>query len=89
MSKKLLIKLNEDLKLAGYKKRSCQSYVRAVRQLYNFWSRPLEELEEQHVREYWLHCKDELLSCSILINIRTRGVNQSPYSLSAVTRGLT
>jgi hypothetical protein len=49
MSKKLLVKLNEDLKLAGYKKRSCQSYVRAVRQLYNFWSLPLEELEEQHV----------------------------------------
>jgi len=60
MSKKLLTKLNEDLKLAGYAKRSRQSYVRAVRQLYNFWGRPLEELEEQHVREYWLHCKDEL-----------------------------
>jgi integrase/recombinase XerD len=60
MSKELLAKLDEDLKLSGYAKRSRQSYVRAVRQLMNFWGRPLEEIEEQHVREYWLHCKDEL-----------------------------
>jgi len=60
MSKELLAKLDEDLKLAGYAKRSRQSYVRAVRQLMNFWSKPLEEIEEQQVREYWLHCKDEL-----------------------------
>lgn len=60
MSKELLTKLNEDLKLAGYAKRSRQSYVRSVRQLMNFWSCGLEEIEEQQVREYWLHCKDEL-----------------------------
>lgn len=60
MSKELLTKLNDDLKLAGYKKRSRQSYVRSVRQLRNFWSCDLEEIEEQQVREYWLHCKDEL-----------------------------
>lgn len=59
MSKALLSKLNDDLKLAGYAKRSRQSYVRAVRQLMNFWGKPLEEIEEQEVREYWLHCKDE------------------------------
>ena len=52
MSKQLLAKLNDDLKLAGYAKRSCQSYVRAVRQLMNFWGKPLEEIEEQQVREY-------------------------------------
>jgi integrase len=60
MSKELLAKLDEDLKLAGYAKRSRQSYVRAVRQLMNFWGCALEEVEEQQVREYWLHCKDEL-----------------------------
>lgn len=60
MSKALIAKLDEDLKLAGYAKRSRQSYMRSVRQLMNFWSLPLEEIEEQHVREYWLHCKDEL-----------------------------
>lgn len=60
MSKVLLSKLDADLKLAGYAKRSRQSYVRSVRQLMNFWSKPLEEIEEQEVREYWLHCKDEL-----------------------------
>jgi len=60
MSKALLSQLDDDLKLAGYAKRSRQSYVRAVRQLMNFWGKPLEEIEEQQVREYWLHCKDEL-----------------------------
>ena len=60
MSKELLAKLDGDLKLAGYAKRSRQSYFRAVRQLMNFWGKPLEEIEEQQVREYWLHCKDEL-----------------------------
>jgi len=74
MSKEMLTKLNEDLKLAGYKKRSCQSYVRAVRQLYNFWSRPLEELEEQHVREYWLHCKDELDWAGATMRISYSGI---------------
>ena len=59
MFTKLLSKLDEDLKLAGYAKRSRQSYVRSVRQLGNFWGLPLEELEEQHVRDYWLQCKDE------------------------------
>jgi hypothetical protein len=65
ISKLLLAKLDEDLKLAGYAKRSRQSYVRAVRQLYNFWSVPLEEVREEQVREYWLHCKDELEMISI------------------------
>lgn len=74
MSKVLLSKLDEDLKLAGYKKRSRQSYVRAVRQLYNFWSRPLEELEEQHVREYWLHCKDELDWAGATMRISYSGI---------------
>lgn len=60
MSKELLSKLNVDLKLAGYAKRSCQSYVRAVRQLMNYCMMPLHEIAEQQVREYWIHCKDEL-----------------------------
>jgi integrase/recombinase XerD len=60
MSKELLSKLDVDLKLAGYAKRSCQSYVRAVRQLMNYCMMPLHEIAEQQVREYWMHCKDEL-----------------------------
>jgi len=74
MSKELLSKLDEDLKLAGYARRSRQSYVRAVRQLYNFWSIPLEEIEEQHVREYWLHCKDELGWAGATMRISYSGI---------------
>ena len=74
MSKELLAKLNNDLKLAGYAKRSRQSYVRAVRQLMNFWGKPLEEVEEQQVREYWLHCKDELDWSGATLRISYSGI---------------
>ncbi len=74
MSKLLLAKLDEDLKLSGYAKRSRQSYVRAVRQLMNFWSKPLEEIEEQQVREYWLHCKDELDWSGATLRISYSGI---------------
>lgn len=74
MSKKLLAKLDEDLKLAGYAKRSRQSYVRAVRQLMNFWGKPLEEVEEQQVREYWLYCKDELDWAGATLRISYSGI---------------
>lgn len=74
MSKELLSKLWGDLKLAGYAKRSCQSYVRAVRQLMNFWGCALEEIEEQQVREYWLHCKDELDWAGATMRISYSGI---------------
>lgn len=74
MSKELLAKLDEDLKLSGYAKRSRQSYVRAVRQLMNFWGKPLEEVEEQQVREYWLHCKDELDWSGATLRISYSGI---------------
>ncbi len=74
MSRELLARLDDDLKLSGYAKRSRQSYVRAVRQLRNFWGRPLEEIEEQHVREYWLHCKDELDWSGATLRISYSGI---------------
>lgn len=74
MSKELLAKLDGDLKLAGYAKRSRQSYVRAVRQLMNFWSCPLEQIDEQQVREYWLHCKDELDWAGATMRISYSGI---------------
>lgn len=74
MSKELLAKLDGDLKLSGYAKRSRQSYVRSVRQLMNFWGCPLEEIEEQQVREYWLHCKDELDWAGATMRISYSGI---------------
>jgi len=74
MSRELLAKLDEDLKLAGYAKRSRQSYVRAVRQLMNFWGCALEQVEEQQVREYWLHCKDELDWAGATMRISYSGI---------------
>ncbi len=50
----------EDLSLKGYKKRSIQSYMRSVKQLLNYYSKPAEDITEEEVRGYWLYCKEDL-----------------------------
>jgi len=64
----------DDLKLRGYAKRSRQSYLRALRQLQNFFSKPLDEITEEEVREYWLYCKDELKWGSATLRISYSGI---------------
>ena len=50
MKSKVTDKFIADMELHGYAKRTKQSYLRVVRQLENFWSRPSEELSEEEVR---------------------------------------
>ena len=64
----------ENLKLKGYAKRSRQSYLRALRQLQNFFSKPLDEITEEEVREYWLYCKDELKWGTATLRISYSGI---------------
>lgn len=52
-------KFIEDMQLKGYQERTQSSYLRAVRQLENFWHLPAEEVSEQQVREYFLYCRNE------------------------------
>jgi site-specific recombinase XerD len=49
----------EDMQLRGYADRTQSSYLRAVRQLTNYWHLPPEEISEQQVRDYFLYCKNE------------------------------
>jgi len=59
MKSALKKKFIEDMQLKSYSERTRDSYLRAVRQLENFWTKAAEEIEEAQAREYFLYCKNE------------------------------
>ena len=67
-------RFSEDLKLRGYADRSRQTYLRTVRQLQNFWSKPLDQISEEELRHYWLYCKEELHWGSATLRISYSGI---------------
>jgi hypothetical protein len=50
----LIQRFKEDLQLAGYAKRSIDSYVSSVLRLQRFYNKPLEDISEEQLRQYWL-----------------------------------
>lgn len=74
MSAKFMEKLLAQLKLSGYSERSQRSYVRAVRQLQEFCSKPLAEITEEDIQRYWVFCKDELKWRSSTMRISYSGI---------------
>ncbi len=50
----LIKRFKEDLQLAGYAKRSIQSYSSAVLKLQRFYNKPLHDITEEQLRQYWL-----------------------------------
>jgi len=59
MKSALKKKFIEDMQLKGYSERTRGSYLRAVRQLENFWAKAADEIPEAQVREYFLYCRNE------------------------------
>ena len=55
----LIKRFKEDLQLAGYAKRSIDSYVSSVLRLQRFYNKPLENINEEQLRQYWLCCQSE------------------------------
>lgn len=55
----MISRFEEDLQLAGYAKRSIQSYVAGVRRLQRFHQKRIEDITEEDLRQYWLTCKGE------------------------------
>ena len=55
----LIKRFKEDLQLAGYAKRSIESYVSSVLRLQRFYNQPLENITEEQLRQYWLCCQSE------------------------------
>ena len=47
----LIKRFEEDLLLSGYAKRSIQSYISTVLRLQRFYNKPLEEINEEDLRQ--------------------------------------
>lgn len=56
---KLYKKMQEDLKLAGFAKRTVHGYLRAVRQLADFAQRRPNKITEAQLRAYFIYLQDE------------------------------
>jgi site-specific recombinase XerD len=52
-------RMHQDLQLAGLSERTCEAYLRAVRQLADHFHTPPDRLSEQQVRDYFLHLKND------------------------------
>lgn len=55
----LIKRFKEDLQLSGYAKRSIDSYSSSVIRLQRFYNKPLEDITEEDLRQYWLCCQNE------------------------------
>ena len=70
----LITRFEEDLQLAGYAKRSRQSYVSSVHRLQRFLQKPLEDITEEDLRQYWLVCKSDFGWSSATLRISYSGI---------------
>jgi len=70
----LITRFEEDLQLAGYAKRSCQSYVSSVHRLQRFLQKPLEDITEEDLRQYWLACKSDFGWSAASLRISYSGI---------------
>ena len=70
----LINRFQEDLQLSGYAKRSIQSYIGAVLRLQRFYNKPLEDITEEDLRQYWLCCQRELGWSSATLRISYSGI---------------
>jgi integrase/recombinase XerD len=55
----LIKRYKEDLQLSGYAKRSIDSYASSVIRLQRFHNKPLEDITEEDLRQYWLCCQND------------------------------
>jgi len=70
----LIKRFTEDLQLAGYAQRSTQSYVSSVLRLQRFYNKPLEDITEEELRQYWLCCKSEFGWSAASLRISYSGI---------------
>jgi hypothetical protein len=71
---KLIKRFKEDLQLTGYAKRSIDSYVSAVLRLQRFYNKPLENISEEQLRQYWLCCQSEFGWSAATLRISYAGI---------------
>jgi integrase/recombinase XerD len=67
-------RFTEDLQLSGYAKRSTQSYVSSVLRLQRFYNKPLEDITEEQLRQYWLSCQNDFGWSAATLRISYAGI---------------
>ena len=70
----LIKRFKEDLQLAGYAKRSIESYASSVLRLQRFYNKPLEHITEEDLRQYWLCCQSEFGWSAATLRISYTGI---------------
>lgn len=70
----IIKRFKEDLQLAGYAKRSTESYVSSVLRLQRFYNKPLEDITEEELRQYWLCCQTEFGWSAASLRISYSGI---------------
>ena len=71
----LIKRFKEDLQLSGYAERSIQSYISSVLRLQRFYNKPLEEITEEELRQYWLCCQSEFGWSAATLRISYSGIS--------------
>jgi len=72
----LITRFKEDLQLAGYAERSRQSYIAAVHRLQRFLQKPLEDITEEDLRQYWLACTSDFGWSAASLRVSYSGIKQ-------------
>jgi integrase/recombinase XerD len=70
----LIKRFKEDLQLAGYAKRSTESYVSSVLRLQRFYNKKPEDITEEDLRQYWLCCQNEFGWSAATLRISYAGI---------------
>jgi integrase/recombinase XerD len=70
----IINRFKEDLQLAGYAKRSIDSYASSVLRLQRFYNKPLEDITEEDLRQYWVCCQSEFGWSAASLRISYAGI---------------
>ncbi len=70
----LIKQFKENLQLAGYAKRSIDSYVSSVLRLQRFYNKHLEDITQEELRQYWLCCQNEFGWSAATLRISYSGI---------------
>jgi integrase/recombinase XerD len=74
MTTALRQKMHQDLQLAGLSERTQEAYLRAVRQLADYFHTSPDRISEQQVRDYFLHLKNDRNFASASLGIAYSGI---------------
>jgi site-specific recombinase XerD len=70
----IIKRYKEDLQLAGYAIRSIDSYASSVIRLQRFYNKPLEDITEEDLRQYWVCCQNDFGWSAATLRISYSGI---------------